>query len=321
MPTPESLDQLNHLLDRAWKQNTFYAQRWHWAGLAPRRLETIEELSAFPLTSRAELVEDQNTTPPLGTNIAEAVSEFKRIHRSTGTTPSTLCWADTVATWQAAVEDAAELLRWTGLGPEDRVFVALPFGAALVPWLLYEGALSLGSATFTVGDADAAIQLMHIRNFRPNVILARPSGLAAIARAARELGISLAGVGVERIVTTGQIGGTHGATAERLRELWPAEYFDTYLLTEAGAVAGECKQHPGGMHVLDRSVVAEVVDPTTGKLTPEGEVGELVLTTLRRAAQPIIRYRTGDFVRLRRQTCDCGRTGALLFGGVRRRDV
>jgi phenylacetate-CoA ligase len=190
-----------------------------------------------------------------------------------------------------------------------------------VPWLLYEAAVSLGCAVLTVGDADATIQLAFLRQFRPNVIVTRSSRLGALAQAAREFGIALPDLGVERILTTGQLGSTDGATAARLREQWPSEYFDCYLLTEAGAVAGECTAHSGGMHLLERSVLAEVVHPDTGERVAEGEPGELVLTTLRRHPQPLVRYRTGDLVRLRRHDCPCGLSGPLIFGGLRRRET
>lgn len=321
MSANHQLNQLNHLVQGAWGHNAFYSQKWRSAGLAPAPLTTLEQLRRFPLTNRAELVGDQNTAPPLGTNLTCPMTEIKRLHRSTGTTLSTLFWADTTVTWRELVDDTRELLEWAGVGPEDRVFVTLPFGSALVPWLIYEAVTSLGSAAFTAGDADAVIQLTHVQQFRPTVVIARSNRLASIAHAARDLGVALADLGVERVLTTGHIGGTHAATAGRLREQWAVDYYDCYMLTEAGAVAGECSAHPGGMHLLERSVLAEVIDPASGKPVPEGEPGELVLTTLRRQAQPIVRYRTGDLVRLRHHQCDCGRSGALVFGGVRRRDT
>lgn len=321
MSANHQLNQLNHLLQRVWGHNSFYTQKWRRAGIAQRPLEDLGQLAAYPLTQRAELVEDQNTAPPLGTNVSCSITELKRVHRSTGTLPSTLFWADTAVTWQTMVEETRVLLEGAEVDAEDRVFVALPFGSALVPWLLYEAALSMGCTTFTAGDADPMIQLTHLRQFRPTVVVARSSRLVAIAHAARDLGVALGQLGVERIVTTGQIGSTHAATATRLREAWPTEYFDCYLTTEAGPIAGECSAHAGALHLLDRSVLAEVIDVDKGTPVAEGESGELVLTCLRREAQPIIRYRTGDLVRLRTQTCACGRSGPALFGGVRRRET
>jgi len=320
MSAPEELRQLNHLLDLLWSQNGFYRDKWRRAGLAAHRLETLDQLRAYPCTTRAELVADQNTNPPWGTNLTTVPSELKRVHRSAGTTLSTLFCADNIVSWRLALDDTRELLQLAGVGPDDGVFVLLPFGPALVPWLLYEAALSLGCTAFTVGDADAAVQLAFLRHFRPGVLVTKSSRLVALAQAARELGIGLPDLGVERIITTGQIGSTDAATAARLQAQWPAEYFDSYLLTEAGAVAGECTAHPGAMHLLERSLLAEVVQPDTGQQVAEGEAGELVLTTLRRHTQPLVRYRTGDLVRLRHQACPCGLSGPAIIGGVRRRD-
>jgi len=321
MSAPEELRHLNHLLGTLWSQPGFYREKWRRAGLEVHSLHALDELNQFPFTTRAELVSDQNTTPPWGTNLTTVPSELKRVHRTAGTTLSTLFGADSTVSWGLALDDARELLQIAGVGADDGVFVLLPFGPALVPWLMYEAALGLGCMALTVGDADPTIQLTFLRHFRPSVIVTRSSRLVGLAQAAREFGIPLSDLGVERIITTGHLGSSDAVTAGRLREQWPAEYFDSYLLTEVGAVAGECTAHPGGMHLLERSVLAEVVHPETGARMPEGEPGELVLTTLRRHTQPLVRYRTGDLARLRHHACACGLSGPMLFGGVRRREM
>jgi phenylacetate-CoA ligase len=87
-------------------------------------------------------------------------------------------------------------------------------------------------------------------------------------------------------------------------------------MTEAGPIGFECRQAPLGMHVMENEFIAEVIDPATGRAAPEGQAGELVLTNLGRWGSPLIRYRTGDQVRLARGRCACGRTLARMEGGI-----
>jgi phenylacetate-CoA ligase len=91
---------------------------------------------------------------------------------------------------------------------------------------------------------------------------------------------------------------------------------DHHGLTEVGPVSFECWESPGSLHVNEAEFIAEVLDPVTGAEVPDGQTGELVLTNLGRAANPVIRYRTGDLVVRRSGVCACGRTWARLEGGI-----
>ena len=105
----------------------------------------------------------------------------------------------------------------------------------------------------------------------------------------------------------------------RLHALWGAECFDRYGLTEAGSVAAECSLHGGVMHVLDDEFIVEIMNTDGANASADQAEGELVLTALGRSASPVIRYRTGDHVRLARDVqCGCGHRGTLILGGVTR---
>jgi phenylacetate-CoA ligase len=104
-----------------------------------------------------------------------------------------------------------------------------------------------------------------------------------------------------------------------LEELWPgAKVFDHHGMTEVGPVTYECPQRPGILHVLESAFYAEVIDPVTGRAVEPGQRGELVLTTLGRVGSPLLRYRTGDLVKLRasKEPCVCGRHDMAVEGGI-----
>ena len=118
------------------------------------------------------------------------------------------------------------------------------------------------------------------------------------------------------LVAAGEPGAASRPRAERIEAAWGARLFDHYGLTEVGPTAVECLENPGGMHVLARDYIAEVIDPATDEPVPPGTVGELVLTNLGRLGSPLVRYRTGDLVRLDTEPCPCGRPWLRLAGGV-----
>src|SRR6185436_4989858 len=205
------------------------------------------------------------------------------------------------------------LFLMSGVLPDDRILFLTSFTQLSGPWIMYEGACKLGCCCFSAADIDEQIHCLDI--FRPTVLIAKPSQLPRLAIALQEAGIVTASAGIEKLIFTGEA--VSAAARDELQTVWNAEAFDRYGLTEAGSVAGECQSH--GMHVLEGEFIAEVLDSRTEEPVPDGHLGELVLTTLGRISRPIVRYRTGDFVRLvREHQCPCGRADALLVGGISR---
>ncbi|MBI3852999.1 MAG: phenylacetate--CoA ligase family protein [Verrucomicrobia bacterium] len=325
MQTPDlehlQLDKLNRLFSEVWEQNPFYTRKWQAAGVTVHRLSSLSQLSAFPVTTRDELVSDQSAAPPLGTNLTYPPGTYKRIHRSSGTTHAPIYWADTTLNWRWVMDCSQRLYLLSGIEPGQRIFFALTPGAASGPSIMFEGACRLGCCCFPGGDASDEEQLQLLRRFDPDVLIGKTETILALAGTARRAGITLKTMSVRKIIAPGQTNSRATALREQSESTWGAQCFDRYGLTEAGSVASECLAHTGAMHLLETEFIAEVIQPDTEQPLKDGEAGELVLTTLGRIGRPIIRYRTGDWVRLvRNHQCPCKRPGALLLGGVRRID-
>jgi phenylacetate-CoA ligase len=313
------LERLNHLITTVGRNNPFYADKWRRAGLLPRTLHCLSELTNFPFTTRAELVHDALEYPPLGHNLTWPASAYQRLNRSSGTTNAPIYWADDAQSWQWVVQCSRDLFALAGLKRSDRIFFIAPLGASSGPWIMYEGAKSLGCTYAISGTLDVRTKLLWLKTFKPTVLIGKPEQLFALGAAAVEMNIDRARSGIRKIICAGRPGGGIPDTRRMIESAWDAPCFDRYGLTEAGSVAGECEAHPGGLHLLDSEFIAEVTDAMSGLPVADGEQGELVLTNLGRIGRPIIRYRTGDRVRLlHNYECRCGRTGCLLTGGIER---
>ena len=313
-PEQSRLAKLNHLLGDVRATNSFYCRKWRLAGVVDAPLASLAGLALFPFTTRDELVADQTAAPPLGTNLTCRPAELKRFHRSSGTTRAPLLWADSAESWQWVMHCSQRLWQLAGVQPSDRVLFLMPFGASSGPWIIYEGACRLGCACLPVGPAASDEQLRWLADFKPTVLAGKPAALQSLAAAAKAGGIPPRELEVRNLILCG----AHDRSLRlSLEESWGAGCFDRYGLTEAGSVAGECTAHSGGLHVLDDGFIAESIDPESGSPAADGEPGELVLTNLGRLARPIIRYLTGDLVRLvRDRNCGCGGHGAMLLGGI-----
>jgi len=313
------LDKLNRLLGEVWEHNPFYTHKWSQAGVTFRRLSVLDDLAAFPLTTRDELVADQSAAPPLGTNLTHPLGTYKRFHRSSGTTHAPIYWADTALSWHWVMHCSQMLYLISGIEPGQRIFFAMTLGASSGPWIMFEGACRLGCCCFPGGDASGEEQLKLLHQFNPDVLVAKTETILSLAETAERSGIRLTTVGIRKIIAPGQTNSRAALLREQSEKTWGAKCFDRYGLTEAGSVASECLAHTGAMHLLETEFIAEVIQPDTGQPLKDCEAGELVLTTLGRIGQPIVRYRTGDLVRLvRNHHCFCKRPGALLVGGVSR---
>jgi phenylacetate-CoA ligase len=161
-------------------------------------------------------------------------------------------------------------------------------------------------------------RLRFLAENRATVVLCTPTYALHLAEVARQEGVDLPATPVRAVIVAGEPGGSIPATRRRIEEGWGARLFDHNGMTETGPLGIECEESPGGLHLLETAVVAEVVDPAGLPVNP-GTPGELVITSLTRPGSPLLRYRTGDLVCVDERPCACGRPLMRLDGGVRGR--
>lgn len=316
---PRQLERLNALLCAIWESNAFYKARWLEAGLSPGGIASLDDLAKYPSLRKADLIADQESHPPFGTNFTFDQASFTRVHCTSGTTGRPLLRLDDEASWQALLRCSVSAYRMAGVSPSDRLFLSARFGPSLGPWLLRSSAYKLGCLCIAPGEIPIAQEVQLLRDLRPNVLVGKPSKIIALAQAAKANGNSPQNIGVKKIITVSEPGGSEHDIRDRIESAWAAECFDRYGMTEAGTIAAECTAHPGGLHILDEEILAEVLHPEEDVSMPDGAEGELALTHLSRIGQPIVRYRTGDRTCLRRQPgCCCGLLDSTLISSITR---
>lgn len=315
----EQLRRLRSLLAELLSENNrFWVPRLRAAGL-DQGIGSLEEFAErLPRVTKAELVEDQSLHPPYGTNLTYPLVHYTRYHQTSGTTGAPLRWLDTKESWQAQLDTWKQVLRVSGIGPDDRLFVPFSFGPFLGFWTAFEAATELGCLTIPGGGMGSKARLEVMLRSAATAFCATPTYAIRLAEVAAEEGIDLACSQVRRIVVAGEPGGSVPAVRRRIAQLWlGAEVFDHHGMTEVGPVSFPNPQFPGLLHVHEPNFFAEVLDPESGRPVAAGTPGELVLTTLERRASPLLRYRTGDLVQRAQQPVEeLGFLETALVGGI-----
>ncbi|MDQ7028263.1 MAG: AMP-binding protein [Ardenticatenia bacterium] len=242
------------------------------------------------------------------------LSAYTRLHQTSGTTGKPMRWLDTEASWQWWGRCWGTVYRAAGVTEEDRVYFAFSFGPFIGFWAAWEGARLIGALAISGGARNSHQRVENLLELEATVLCCTPSYALHLAEVAREMGMAdeLRRSAVRAIIVAGEPGGSIPATRQRIESMWGARVYDHTGATEVGAHGFTCL-HQQGVHLNEGEFIVEVLNPTTGEPADEGE---LVITNLGRWGSPIIRYRTGDHVRLNREPCACGRTFVRMEGGV-----
>jgi len=293
------LNQLRRLFTALLPANPFYTKKISQAGV-PAAVASLREFSEkFPFTTKQEIDQDQRTHPPYGTNLTFPLERYTRFHQTSGTTAAPLRWLDTPQSWDWMVGNWTEILSAAGATADDRVFFAFSFGPFIGFWLAYEAAQRIGCLCIPGGGLSSAARLRVMMDNGATILCCTPTYALRLAEVAAEEKMDLRAAPVKTIIVAGEPGGSIPALRGRLQELWHgARVFDHHGMTEVGPVTHECAKQPGVLHLLEPAYLAEVIDPASGKPAGPGQNGELVLTTLGRIGSPLLRYRTGDGVKL-----------------------
>ena len=309
----EQLARLRGMLDTVTASNDFYRVKLAAAGVrSGADVGTVEEYARLPFTTKAELSEDQQANPPYGTNLTYPTERYVRMHQTSGTTGRPLRWLDTEESWGWFGDCWADVFRAAGVDARDRIFFPFSFGPFVGFWTAYEGARRVGAMALPGGAMSSEQRVRAMIEHCATVVVSTPTYALRLAEVAGAIGCDLAESDVRVTIHAGEPGASIPGTKRRIEEAWGAECFDHAGATEVGAWGFECSAH-AGLHLNEAEFICEVIDPETGAAAVEGE---LVVTNLGRIGMPVIRYRTGDHVRLARGPCDCGRTFRRLEGGV-----
>lgn len=311
-------EALQLLLRTVLPANRFYAAKFGAAG-APSKVSILGHFyDRFPFTTKAELAADQLANPIYGTNLTYPLDRYTRCHQTSGTSGVPLRWLDTPESWEVMLGSWETIFRAAKVTREDTIFFAFSFGPFIGFWLAFEAAVRMGSRCLPGGGMSSAARVRAILDHQATVLCCTPTYALHLAEVALAEKMDLGASAVKTIIVAGEPGGSIPGTRARLETLWPgARVQDHHGMTEVGPVTYECPVRPRVLHVLENAYVAEIIDPATGQHVPAGEAGELVLTTLGRPGSPLIRYRTGDFVRSGRDgLCECGRSELALEGGI-----
>jgi phenylacetate-CoA ligase len=307
------LQRLQALVGVVFGANPFCTAKWRAVGLSSSNdVRDWDDFRRLPLTAKSALVADQAAHPLFGTNHTYPLERYVRVHQTSGTSGAPLRWLDTQASWDWWARCWGFVLAGAGIRPGDRVFFPFSFGLFVGFWAGFEGARALGALAIPGGGQDSATRLACMDSLGATALVCTPSYALHLLQVARERGIEASKLPVRVTVHAGEPGAGIPAVRGRIEAGWAARAYDHAGMTEMGAYGYECEAQ-AGLHVNESEFIAEVIDPATGAPAAEGE---LVLTNLGRLGSPLVRYRTGDRVRLATTPCACGRTFARLEGGI-----
>ncbi|ELZ08915.1 phenylacetate-CoA ligase [Halovivax asiaticus JCM 14624] len=296
-------ERLRETVRHAYEHVDFYRERLDDAGISPDDIESIEDITALPFTRKEHFREQY----PDGLFAVDR-ADVQRIHASSGTTGKRKIVAYTEDDLQVWRDVMARSLTAAGVEPDQTFQNAYGYGLFTGGLGFHDGIEELGASVVPTGGGDTAGQLDMLRDLEVDAFGSTPSYCLYLAEAAEERGIDPRDLALSTVVI-----GAEPFTDPMREEIEAAldvTAIDIYGLSEliGPGVSVECAEAQDGMHIQEDHFYPEIVDPDTGEPLPEGERGELVLTSLTKEALPVIRYRTGDVTSLSYDECACGRT-------------
>lgn len=292
--------KLSALIERVLATDNFNSRRLRAAGFSDVD-GCIRAFGSLPFCSKADLLADHLAHRPFGTALTEPLENYTRFCQTSGTsTGQPMAWIDTPQSWEAMLECWRFVYRGAELkAGEDRLFFAFSFGPFLGFWTAFEAAAS-DYLIIPGGGLSSQARLEAMARYQATALCCTPTYALRLGESiGAASGVTLDQLAVRKVIVAGEPGGSIPAVRERIEKLWNARVFDHHGMTEVGPVSFETKDEPGLLQVIEEAYLAEVID-AEGREVADGECGELVLTTLNRTACPLIRYRTGDWVKKHR---------------------
>jgi phenylacetate-CoA ligase len=304
-------ERLSEQIAYDYASSPFYRAKLDGAGVKPDQVTHVEDLARIPFMEKAEIADSQADGTLLGVNQCAPIDQIVRIQATGGTTGQPMRIGLTRRDIADYGEMGARALWAMGCRPGDIVFECMNYN-------LYSGGLSdhltfetLGAATipFGVGHSERLLTMMAGLT-DPVGIWATPSYAIRLAEVARQLDIEPRSVGLRKGYFSGEAGMQVPGYRERIQDIWGMVARDQYGTGELGLHSGEC-EYQNGVHFGGTGIaIAELIDPDTGDVLPftDGQQGEVVYTSIRREACPLMRMRSHDLMQVFTEPCPCGRT-------------
>lgn len=287
------LERLRWSLRHAYENVPLYRQRFDEKGVHPDDLHSLEDLAKFPFTGKSDLRDNY----PYGM-FAVPQEEIVRLHASSGTTgqPTVVGYTQNdIDTWANVV---ARSIRAAGGRKGDKVQVSYGYGLFTGGLGAHYGAERLGCTVIPMSGGQTEKQVQLIREFRPDIIMVTPSYMLNLADEIERQGVDPHDLPLRLGIFGAEPWSQEMRSA--IEERMGITALDIYGLSEimGPGVAMECAETKDGPTIWEDHFYPEIIDPITGEVLPDGEVGELVFTSLSKEALPMIRYRTRDLTRL-----------------------
>ena len=307
-------ERLVKQVKRVYENVEPYRKKMDEAGVKPEDIRSIEDLPLLPFTTKEDLMDNY----PFGL-LAVPREEVTEIHASSGTTGKQKVSSYTENDVELWAEIAARSLSAMGVTKDSIVQTAYGFGLFTGGFGAHYGARKIGAMAVPMSSVNSKRQIQIMKDFGSTFLACTPSYALSLSETLRDMGYTKDDIKLEA--------GAFGAepwTENMRRELEDKlgiRAYDIYGLSEVlgPGVSYEC-QEQAGMHINEDHFIAEVIDPDTGEVVPDGSMGELVFTCITKEAMPLIRYRTRDICTLNKGMCRCGRTFARMSKPMGRSD-
>ena len=300
------LERLQKTVEDVYHRVPFYQKKLDEAGVKPADIKSLEDLRKLPFTTK----EDFRDNYPFGM-FARPMKEIVRIHASSGTTgkPKVVGYTrNDMNTWSDLI---ARLIMMVGGSDEDIAQVAFGYGLFTGGFGLHQGLEKVGATVVPMSSGNTEKQIMLMRDFGTTLLIATPTYALHIADVLEEMNVPREEIKLK----IGMFGG-EGHT-EEMRKILEKRLglisTENYGLCEVmgPGVAGECI-YQNGQHIAEDCFIVEVINPETGEPVEDGQLGEVVITTIQKEGIPVLRYRTHDISYIISEPCECGRTSRKL---------
>jgi len=296
------IERLQKTVEHCYSGSIFYHKRFDENGIRPSDIKSLDDLKRIPFTTKQDL----RDTYPFG--IASVpLDKCVRLHSSSGTTGNPTVVLHTQKDLEQWANAVARCLWMVGCRPDDVFQNTSGYGMFTGGLGFQYGAELLGMLTVPAAAGNTLRQLKFFKDFRTSVVHAIPSYAARLYEVMCEQGIDPRRDLALRTLVIGAEPHSED-TRKRIEEMLGVKAYNSFGMSEmcGPGVAFECKEQ-NGLHIWEDYYIVEIVNPDTLEPVPDGEVGELVLTTINREAMPLLRYRTRDLTRILPGDCPCGR--------------